>query len=166
MVSSPYLTSLIAHRIKYKFLTWSTRPSMALFWSPSPPVLVTFSTMLTLCLLYPLSYSSSPLFLFSSLQSLLFLPQALCTCCFLGLDSVSQLLTWHLVVNLERLSLLFYQELQSPLPRSFSIPLLCFIFFVIIIIIWVCLLVAFLLPVSVLSLNHPPHTISHIICDI
>lgn len=34
-----------------------------LFWPTSPPVLATFSIMLTLYLLYPLSYSSILLFL-------------------------------------------------------------------------------------------------------
>lgn len=166
-MSSPCLKSLIAHRIKYNFFNMVHKALYGLFWPTSPPVLATFSIMLTLCLLYPLSYSSFLLFLsffFLILQSLLFLPQGLCTCCFLGLDLVSQLFTWHLGVNLERLFLLFYQELQAPSPYSFSIPLFCFIFFVIITIIWICLLLTFLLPVSLLSLmslHDPPHTHTH-----
>lgn len=34
-MSSPSLTSLIVHRIKYRLLTWSTRPSILLFWPTS-----------------------------------------------------------------------------------------------------------------------------------
>lgn len=117
----------MAHRIKYKLLVWSTRLFMTLFWPTSltsscdifcltrfVPAIPTFLQFL------PLSFFNSPM--------LLIVPQSLCTCCFPVLDAVPQLFRWHSDDNLKWLFLTFYQPL--PTPPLFSIPLVCFIFFV------------------------------------
>lgn len=121
---TPCLTSIRAHRIKYKLLVRSPRPFMTLFWPTSltsscdivclthfAPAIPTFLRFL------PLSFFNSPM--------LLTMPQSLCTCCFPVLDSVAQLFRWRSDGNLKWLFLIFYQEHQlPPTPPLFSIPLM------------------------------------------
>lgn len=73
-MSSPCLKSLIAHRIKYRLLTRSTRPSMTLFWTVSPSsCLILYLVHFILAIIALLQFLPHPLFFFNS-PDLLFLP--------------------------------------------------------------------------------------------
>lgn len=118
----------MAHRIKYKLLTWSIRPSMTLFWPTSP-----ISSYDILCLTHfvpaiPTFLQFFPLLSFFNSPSLLFIPQGLWTCCSPVLGSLPQLFRWHSDDNLEWLFLIFYQELQHS--SILNSPLLRFTFLV------------------------------------
>lgn len=90
---------------------------------PFPSVLVTFFTSLTLFFIF-LQF----LTLFSFFNSPnMFFTQGLCTCCFPGMDSLSQFFTWHSGINLREA----FPDLLSatvPLkPHSLSTSLFCFL---------------------------------------
>lgn len=137
-MSSPCLKSLIAHRIKYNFLIWSTRPSMAYSGQPLHQFLQHFLSC-SLCTFYThfLTVPSSfffPFFFFNSPKLAvpapgplhLLLPRP-------GFGFPVFHMTFRCQLREAFPALL--SRTPSPLPRSFSILLFCFIFFVIITII-------------------------------